>query len=391
MDKLKLFSSESVTEGHPDKVCDLIADNILDAALRGDKMSRVACEICTSTGFVMVFGEMTTESDVDAEKIVRDTLRGIGYTADSGIDPDNCEVIVRMDKQSPDISMGVSRSLELREGEGCEADELGAGDQGMMFGYASTETAELMPLSISLAHKLSRRLTEVRKNGTLPYLRPDGKVQVTVAYDGGKPAYIDTVVISSQHDENVTQERIREDFIRKVALASIDDNLLTDETKFLINPSGRFVLGGPAGDSGVTGRKIIVDTYGGVVPHGGGAFSGKDPTKVDRSASYYARYVCKNMVAAGAADRLELQVAYAIGRAHPVSLCVNSFGTGKVRDERLLEIVKEVFDFRPHSIITQLGLRAPIYAASTNYGHFGKAGVPWEQTDRTDAIKRLLK
>ena len=391
MSKFRLFSSESVTEGHPDKVCDLIADNILDAALAGDKMSRVACEICTSTGFVMVFGEMTTESEVNAEKIVRDTLRGIGYTADSGIDPDNCEVIVRMDKQSPDISMGVSRSLEVRAGEGSEADGLGAGDQGMMFGYACTETAELMPLSISLAHKLSRRLAAVRKDGTLPYLRPDGKVQVTVAYDGDKPACVDTVVISSQHDESVTQEQIGKDLIREVALASIDEKYLTDETKFLINPSGRFVLGGPAGDSGVTGRKIIVDTYGGVIPHGGGAFSGKDPTKVDRSASYYARYVCKNMVAAGAADRLELQVAYAIGRAHPVSLCVNSFGTGKASDARLLEIVKEVFDFRPQAIISQLGLRAPIYAASTNYGHFGKEDAPWEKTDRTADVKRLLR
>lgn len=387
----RLFSSESVTEGHPDKVCDLIADNILDAALAGDKMSRVACEICTSTGFVMVFGEMTTESEVDAEKIVRDTLRHIGYTADSGIDPDNCEVIVRMDKQSPDISMGVSRSLETREGEADAADALGAGDQGMMFGYACTETAELMPLPVSVAHKLSRRLAEVRKSGSLPYLRPDGKVQVTVAYDGDKPAYVDTVVVSTQHDENVTQERIREDLVREVIVPSTPAEYLTADTKFLINPSGRFVLGGPAGDSGVTGRKIIVDTYGGVVPHGGGAFSGKDPTKVDRSASYYARYVCKNMVAAGAADRLELQVAYAIGRAHPVSLCVNSFGTGKVSDAELLAIVKKIFDFRPQAIITQLNLRAPIYAASTNYGHFGKTSLPWEATDRTDAIKSLLK
>lgn len=387
----KLFSSESVTEGHPDKVCDLIADNILDAALAGDKMSRVACEICTSTGFVMVFGEMTTDADVNAEKIVRDTLRNIGYDLESGIDPFGCEVIVRMDKQSPDISQGVSRSLETREGEADAADALGAGDQGMMFGYACTETEELMPLSISLAHRLSKRLTEARKSGELPYLRPDGKVQVTVAYDGDKPKYIDTVVVSSQHDESVTQERIRADLIRVVVLPTVDADLVTDETKFLINPSGRFVVGGPEGDSGVTGRKIIVDTYGGVIPHGGGAFSGKDPTKVDRSASYYARYVCKNMVAAGAAKRLELQVAYAIGRAHPVSLCVNSYGTGRVSDEKLLEIVKKIFDFRPQSIITQLGLRSPIYAKSTNYGHFGKPDMPWEQTDRADAIKELLR
>lgn len=391
MKKYKLFSSESVTEGHPDKVCDLIADNILDAALADDKMSRVACEVCTSTGFVTVFGEMTTESDADVEKIVRDTLRGIGYAAESGIDPDNCEVIVRMDKQSPDISMGVSRSLEVREGDADEADALGAGDQGMMFGYACNETEELMPLSISLAHKLSRKLSEVRKSGVLPYLRPDGKVQVTVAYDGDKPAFIDTVVISAQHNENVTQEQIKSDIVREVALTSIDKELLTDETKFLINPSGRFVMGGPEGDSGLTGRKIIVDTYGGVVPHGGGAFSGKDPTKVDRSASYYARYVCKNMVAAGAAERLELQVAYAIGRAHPVSLCVNSFGTGKVSDERLLDIIMRTFDFRPYSIIQQLGLRSPIYASSTNYGHFGKDGLPWEKTDRTVAIEKQLQ
>lgn len=387
---ITLFSSESVTEGHPDKVCDLIADNILDAALAADPMSRVACEVCTSTGFVMVFGEMTTAAKVDIEGIVRSTLRDIGYTAESGIDPDGCEVIVRMDEQSPDISGGVTHSLEDREGSGADADALGAGDQGMMFGYACTETEELMPLSISLAHKLSRRLTEVRKSGKLPYLRPDGKVQVTVAYADGKPAYIDTVVVSAQHDESVTRERLEEDITRDVIRASVPDGLLVPETRFLVNPSGRFVLGGPAGDSGVTGRKIIVDTYGGVIPHGGGAFSGKDATKVDRSASYYARYVCKNMVAAGAADKLELQVAYAIGKANPVSLYVDSFGTGKVSDARLLEMIRELFDFRPYSIIECLGLRRPIYSASVNYGHFGKPDMPWERTDRTEDIKKLL-
>ncbi len=391
MIKYRLFSSESVTEGHPDKVCDLIADRVLDAALEGDPKSRVAVEVCASTGFVMIFGEMTTKSDIDIEGIARDTLRYIGYTAESGIDPDACEIVVRMDRQSPDISMGVTRSLEARYGDGEDAgNKLGAGDQGMMFGYADSETEELMPLPISLAHRLSRRLTEVRKSGLLGYLRPDGKVQVTVAYDGAVPHHIDTVVISSQHDETVGLETIQDDLKREVAEHVIDKSLLTADTKYLINPSGRFVLGGPAGDSGVTGRKIIVDTYGGMIPHGGGAFSGKDPTKVDRSASYYARYVCKNMVAAGAADKLELQVAYAIGRAHPVSVCVNSFGTGKKSDEVLLGIIEKVFDFRPHSIIHELGLSSPIYSASTNYGHFGKNGLPWEKTDKADEIKKYL-
>ncbi len=390
MKKYRLFSSESVTEGHPDKVCDLIADRVLDAALAGDPKSRVAVEVCTSTGFVMVFGEMTTSSDIDIESIVRDTLRSVGYTKESGIDPDGCEVIIRMDRQSPDISMGVTQSLETREGNADVGDKLGAGDQGMMFGYADSETKELMPLPISLAHKLSRRLTEVRKSGLLGYLRPDGKVQVTVAYDGNKPHHVDTVVISSQHDESVALETIQADLKREVAEHVIDGSLLTADTKYLINPSGRFVLGGPAGDSGVTGRKIIVDTYGGVIPHGGGAFSGKDPTKVDRSASYYARYVCKNMVAAGAAEKLEIQVAYAIGRARPVSVSVDSFGTGRKSDEELLGIVERVFDFRPHAIIHALGLTKPMYSQSTNYGHFGKDGLPWEETDKVEEIKKYL-
>ena len=390
MKKYRLFSSESVTEGHPDKVCDLISDSVLDVALAGDPKSRVAVETCASTGFVMVFGEITTQTEIDVEKTVRDALRSIGYEKESGIDPENCEVIVRLDKQSPDISMGVTQSLEAREGNEDADDKLGAGDQGMMFGYATNETDDMMPLSISLAHKLSRRLTEVRKSGLLPYLRPDGKVQVTVAYDGDKPHHIDTVVISSQHDESVTLETIQADLKREVALAVIDKKLLTEETKYLINPSGRFVVGGPEGDSGLTGRKIIVDTYGGVVSHGGGAFSGKDPTKVDRSASYYARYVCKNMVKAGVADKLELQVAYAIGKANPVSVCVNSFGTGKVSDEKILEIIEKVFDFRPHALIKSLKLARPIYTTSTNYGHFGKPDLPWEVTDKVDEIKKYL-
>ena len=390
MKKYRLFSSESVTEGHPDKVCDLISDSVLDVALAGDPKSRVAVETCASTGFVMVFGEITTQTEIDVEKTVRDALRSIGYEKESGIDPENCEVIVRLDKQSPDISMGVTQSLEAREGNEDADDKLGAGDQGMMFGYATNETDDMMPLSISLAHKLSRRLTEVRKSGLLPYLRPDGKVQVTVAYDGDKPHHIDTVVISSQHDESVTLETIQADLKREVALAVIDKKLLTEETKYLINPSGRFVVGGPEGDSGLTGRKIIVDTYGGVVSHGGGAFSGKDPTKVDRSASYYARYVCKNMVKAGVADKLELQVAYAIGKANPVSVCVNSFGTGKVSDEKILEIIEKVFDFRPHALIKSLKLARPIYTTSTNYGHFGKPDLPWEATDKVEEIKKYL-
>lgn len=387
----RLFTSESVTEGHPDKVCDLIADNILDAALAADENSRVAIEVCASTGFVLVFGEMTCAGNVDIEKTVRSTLLDIGYDSEEkGMNGNTCKVEVRVDKQSPDISASVTRSLECREGSCTLEESLGAGDQGMMFGFACRETEQLMPLSVVLSHKLTARLAEARKNGELPFLRPDGKAQVTVEYDGYRPVRVDTVVISAQHDENVSAQTLSESLRYAVADVALGNEWTDDETKYLLNPSGRFVLGGPAGDSGLTGRKIIVDTYGGVVPHGGGAFSGKDPTKVDRSASYYARYVCKNMVAAGAADRLELQVAYAIGKANPVSLSVNSFGTGKVSDARLLEIIKEVFDFRPGSIIKALGLRRPIYAATTNYGHFGKKGMSWEKTDKVKDIIGLL-
>lgn len=386
----RLFTSESVTEGHPDKLCDLIADGILDAALAGDPYSRVAAEVCTTTDFLMVFGEMTTAADVDIERIARSAALSIGYdSAEKGLDGKNCRLDIRMDRQSPDIGDSVTHSLESREGSGEREEELGAGDQGMMFGFACTETPELMPLTAVLSHKLTARLAEVRKSGLLPYLRPDGKAQVTVEYDGYKPLRVYNVVLSAQHDESVTRERLMHDLKKYVADVAIGD-YTDDRTEYLINPSGRFVIGGPAGDSGVTGRKIVVDTYGGVVPHGGGAFSGKDPTKVDRSASYYARYVCKNMVAAGAADRLELQVAYAIGKANPVSLAVNSFGTGRVSDEKLLEIVRRTFDFRPGCIISALGLRRPMYTSTTNYGHFGKNGLPWEKTDRTEEIIRLL-
>ena len=390
MKNYRLFTSESVTEGHPDKVCDLIADSILDAALAADPYSRVAAEVCTTTDFLMIFGEMTTAGNIDIERIARDAALGIGYDSrDKGLDARACAIEVRMDRQSPDIGESVSRSLESREGGTDGSETLGAGDQGMMFGYACSETEEYMPLSAMLSHKLTARLSEVRKSGLLPYLRPDGKAQVTVAYDGARPVRAATVVLSAQHDESVTQTRLAAD-MRRFVIDPVMDGWADADTEYLINPSGRFVIGGPEGDSGVTGRKIVVDTYGGVIPHGGGAFSGKDPTKVDRSASYYARYVCKNMVAAGAADRLEIQVAYAIGKANPVSLAVNSFGTGKVSDERLLEIVRSVFDFRPGAIIDGLDLRRPIYTGTTNYGHFGKAGLPWEITDKINDIKNLL-
>lgn len=390
MKKYRLFTSESVTEGHPDKVCDLIADSILDAALAADPYSRVAAEVCTTTNFIMIFGEMTCAGDIDLEKIARDCALGIGYdSAEKGLDARNCKIEVRMDRQSPDIGESVSRSLESREGSMNETETLGAGDQGMMFGYACTETAEYMPLSALLSHGLTARLAEVRKSGLIPYLRPDGKAQVTVAYDGARPLRVETVVLSTQHDDGVTHDRLVSD-LRKYVIDEMLGDYADENTGYLINPSGRFVIGGPAGDSGLTGRKIVVDTYGGVIPHGGGAFSGKDPTKVDRSASYYARYVCKNIVAAGAADRLELQVAYAIGKANPVSVAVNSFGTGKVSDERLLEIITELFDFRPGAIIEQLKLRRPIYTRTTNYGHFGKPGLPWEQTDRAEDVKKML-
>ena len=388
--KNRLFTSESVTEGHPDKVCGLIADAVLDAALSADPYSRVAIEVCTTTDFLMIFGEMTCAADIDVERIARETALSVGYdSAEKGLDARSCRIEVRLDRQSPDIGDSVSRSLETREGGADGADTLGAGDQGMMFGYACNETEELMPLTASLSHKLTARLAEVRKSGLLPYLRPDGKAQVTVEYDGFRPLRVHTVVLSAQHDDGVNRERLSSD-LKKYVIDEVLSGFADKDTIYLINPSGRFVIGGPAGDSGVTGRKIVVDTYGGAVPHGGGAFSGKDPTKVDRSASYYARYVCKNMVAAGAADRLELQVAYAIGKANPVSLAVNSFGTGKADDGRLLEIIDGLFDFRPGAIISQLGLRRPIYKATSDYGHFGKPGLPWEQTDRAEEIRKLL-
>ena len=389
----RLFSSESVTEGHPDKVCDLVADSILDAALSGDPKSRVAVEVCASTDYMMIFGEMTTDADIDAEAVARAAIRSVGYdSAEKGMDADNCRIDVRIKKQSPDISQGVTGSLEKRAGATDPDDALGAGDQGMMFGYACMETPSMMPMPIALSHTLSRRLAEVRRSGVLPYLRPDGKVQVTVAYGkDGVPHHVDTVVVSAQHDEGVPLAQLQDDIKREVILSSIGSELITPDTRFIINPSGRFVLGGPAGDSGLTGRKIIVDTYGGSVPHGGGAFSGKDPTKVDRSASYYARYVCKNLVAAGAADKMELQVAYAIGSAHPVSLCVNTHGTGHIKDKYILDIIRGFFDFRPGAIIRTLGLEAPIYAATTNYGHFGKRDLPWEQTDKASDIMAYIR
>ena len=391
MKDIRLFSSESVTEGHPDKVCDLIADSILDEALKGDKNSRIACEVCCSTGMTLIMGEFTTSQYIDIQRIVRGVIKGIGYNDPKlGFDYHNCAVLTYINEQSPDISMGVSDSMESKE-SGDPYDLIGAGDQGMMFGYACNETEELMPLPISLAHKLTRRLTDVRKDGTVSYLRPDGKSQVTVAYDKFKPLYVDTVVVSAQHDEGVDIEKVREDIKREVIEKVIPKELLRSQTKIYINPTGRFVIGGPAGDSGVTGRKIIVDTYGGMCPHGGGAFSGKDPTKVDRSACYYARYVCKNVVKSGICDRIQIQVAYAIGRAHPVSICVDTFGTGKLSDAKIEDIIAKEFDFRPAAIIDKLELRSPIYAKTTNYGHFGKSDMPWEQTDKADKLREYLK
>ena len=391
-----LFTSESVTEGHPDKMCDQISDAILDALMEQDPMSRVACETCTTTGLVMVMGEITTNAYVDIQKIVRDTVREIGYTRGKyGFDADTCGVITAIDEQSADIALGVDKALEAKENKMSEEEiaAIGAGDQGMMFGYASDETPELMPYPISLAHKLARKLTEVRKDGTLKYLRPDGKTQVTVEYDeNGTPKRLDAVVLSTQHDPDVTQEQIHEDIKKYVFAPIIPEGMVDENTKFFINPTGRFVIGGPHGDSGLTGRKIIVDTYGGMARHGGGAFSGKDCTKVDRSAAYAARYVAKNIVAAGIAKKCEIQLSYAIGVAHPTSIMVDTFGTGKLSDEKLVEIIRENFDLRPAGIIQMLNLRRPIYKQTAAYGHFGRTDVdiPWEKTDKAELLKSYL-
>ena len=394
MDKV-LFTSESVTEGHPDKICDQISDAILDALLEQDPMSRVACETCTTTGIVMVMGEISTKAYVDIQKIVRDTVREIGYTRGKyGFDADTCGVITTIDEQSSDIAMGVDKALEAKENNMTdeEIDAIGAGDQGMMFGFATNETEEYMPYPISLAHKLSRQLTKVRKDGTLSYLRPDGKTQVTVEYDNGKPSRLDAVVLSTQHDPDITQEQIHEDIKREVFDKILPADMVDDETKFFINPTGRFVIGGPHGDSGLTGRKIIVDTYGGYARHGGGAFSGKDCTKVDRSAAYAARYVAKNIVAAGLADKCEIQLSYAIGVAQPTSIMVDTFETGKIAEEKLVDMIRENFDLRPAGIIKMLDLRRPIYKQTAAYGHFGRPDLdlPWEKTDKAELLKKYL-
>ncbi|MBQ1615064.1 MAG: methionine adenosyltransferase [Selenomonas sp.] len=389
--KRMLFTSESVTEGHPDKMADQISDSILDAIIAQDPQSRVACETLVTTGQVHVVGEISTSCYVDIPKIIRNTVEEIGYTdAAYGFDYKTCGILVSLDEQSPDIAQGVDKALEAREGKLDEADAVGAGDQGMMFGYATNETPEYMPLPIALAQRLARRLTEVRKNGTLPYLRPDGKTQVTVAYEDGKPVAVETIVISTQHDEDVTLEQIRQDLIEHVIKPIVPAELMLADTRIFVNPTGKFVIGGPQGDSGLTGRKIIVDTYGGWARHGGGAFSGKDPTKVDRSAAYAARYVAKNIVAAGLADKCEIELAYAIGVAYPVSVMVDTFGTNKVDEEKIEELVAKHFDLRPAGIIKMLDLRRPIYKQTAAYGHFGRTDVdlPWEHTDKAAALKQ---
>ena len=392
----RLFTSESVTEGHPDKVCDAISDAILDACMEKDPMSRVACETATCTGFVLVTGEITTKAYVDIQKIVRDTVKEIGYTkSEYGFDGNTCAVMVAIDEQSADIAMGVDKALEAKENKmsDSEIEAIGAGDQGMMFGYATNETEEYMPYPISLAHKLALQLTKVRKDGTLKYLRPDGKSQVSVEYDeNGKPVRLEAVVLSTQHDDDVTQEQIHEDIKKYVFDPILPTELVDADTKFFINPTGRFVIGGPHGDAGLTGRKIIVDTYGGYARHGGGAFSGKDCTKVDRSAAYAARYVAKNIVAAGLADKCEIQLSYAIGVAQPTSVMVDTFGTGKVSDEKLVDVIRENFDLRPAGIIKMLDLRRPIYKQTAAYGHFGRndLDLPWEKVDKVEALKKYL-
>lgn len=391
-----LFTSESVTEGHPDKVCDAISDAILDACMEKDPMSRVACETATCTGFVLVTGEITTKAYVDIQKVVRDTVKEIGYTkSEYGFDGNTCAVLVAIDEQSADIAMGVDKALEAKENKmsDAEIEAIGAGDQGMMFGYATNETEEYMPYSIALAHKLALQLTKVRKDGTLSYLRPDGKSQVSVEYDeAGKPIRLEAVVLSTQHDEDVTQEQIHEDIKKYVFDPVLPKELLDENTKYFINPTGRFVIGGPHGDAGLTGRKIIVDTYGGYARHGGGAFSGKDCTKVDRSAAYAARYVAKNIVGAGLADKCEIQLSYAIGVAQPTSIMVDTFGTGKLDNEKLVEIIRENFDLRPAGIIKMLDLRRPIYKQTAAYGHFGRndLDLPWEKLDKADVLKKYL-
>ena len=386
----KFFTSESVTEGHPDKICDQISDAVLDAILAKDPYARVACETSATTGLVLVMGEISTDCYVDIQSVARNTIRRIGYDrAKYGFDCDTCAVLTAIHEQSADIALGVDNSVEHRE-TGDVADTFGAGDQGMMFGYATNETEEYMPLAITLAHKLTRKLTEVRKSGELDYLRPDGKSQVTVEYENGKVKRLEAVVVSTQHSEKISTEQLRKDIEKRVIRAVLPAELIDENTKIYINPTGRFEIGGPHGDSGLTGRKIIVDTYGGSCPHGGGAFSGKDPTKVDRSAAYFARYICKNVVAAGLADECTLEVAYAIGVARPVSLFVNTKGTGKLSDEKIADIISNEFDMRPYSIIKTLDLRRPIYEATAAYGHFGRPEFPWEKLDRVDDLKKYL-